>query len=242
MTLADCQGRHLLIQAELDGELDVAATAALTAHLQTCPSCAALRRDLLNLRVQLRGEITPEQAPDALRQFLMSRLKPKPRPWRRPAYAMAGGLAIAAILLLILPRATPDPLLDQAVALHIRALQPGHLLDVATSNQHVVKPWFDGRIDFAPPVVDLAQQGFPLLGGRLDYLGRRPAAVLVYGRDRHMIDLFVVPKTGGSLAGTMTLDGYNTLAWTKGDMTLIAVSDVTTADLRGFQAAWNAAR
>ena len=154
----------------------------------------------------------------------------------KPVQAADGQVTIAASRALLLPRATPDPLTDQAVAMHIRALQPGHLLDVVTSNQHVVKPWFDGRIDFAPPVKDLATVGFPLKAGRLDYVAHRPAAVLVYGKDRHVIDLFVVKGTGATGPGSQ--DGYNTIGWTEGDLSFLAVSDVNAADLEAFAREW----
>jgi anti-sigma factor RsiW len=235
-----CADQEMLVQAELDGELDVAATAALMSHVATCPGCADLRQRLASLQTRLRADITPETAPAALREFLRAQLKPRPILWKRPRVAFAAGLAVAASVALLLPRTPPDPLLDQAVALHIRALQPGHLLDVTASDQHVVKPWFDGRIDFAPNVKDLAAQGFPLLGGRLDYLARRPAAVLVYGRDRHMIDLFI--SKGPPLANAATQDGYNAIGWSEGDLSLLAVSDLNAADLQAFTNLYRATR
>src|SRR5204862_2202127 len=131
--------------------------------------------------------------------------------WWRSAGGFAIGAACAAALsLLVIAPREPSPA-EQVVYGHIRALQPGHLEDVASSDRHTVKPWFDGRIDFAPPVKDLVAQRFPLKGGRLDYIGDRPVAALVYQRDKHVIDLFVKPATAGSVVapGTAAKNGYN---------------------------------
>jgi anti-sigma factor RsiW len=160
--------------------------------------------------------------------------------WWSGAAGFGVGAACAAALafLVIAPRA-PD-LAEQIVAGHIRALQPGHLEDVASSDQHTVKPWFDGRIDFAPPVKDLAAERFPLRGGRLDYLGGRPVAALVYQRDKHLIDLFVWPAAGDSEQSPTAArqQGYNVAHWTEGGMTLWAVSDLEAAQLREFAEDW----
>jgi anti-sigma factor RsiW len=133
---------------------------------------------------------------------------------------------------------TPAPaaLADEAIAEHIRSLMPGHLSDIESTDQHNVKPWFDGRLDFSPPVENFVAQGFPLLGGRLDYLGHRPAAALVYGRRKHIINVFIVPAPGESdRAETRAASqGYNALLWTRGGMSFWAVSDLNPAELGEF--------
>ena len=132
-------------------------------------------------------------------------------------------------------------LLDDVVASHVRALQPGHLEDVVSTDQHTVKPWFDGRIDFAPPVKDLAAKQFPLLGGRLDYLNNRPVAAMIYGSDKHIIDLYVWPGNGGPMPSTASRNGYNTVHWSENGMEFWAVSDLEAGKLNDFVRDWRAA-
>ena len=121
------------------------------------------------------------------------------------------------------------------MASHIRSLQVDHLADVASSDQHTVKPWFLGKLDFAPPVIDTVQQGFPLVGGRLDYLGGRNVAVLVYRRNRHPINLYVWPGAGRPAAPEATQSqGYHLVRWSDGTMNYAAVSDVAEGDLVQF--------
>jgi anti-sigma factor RsiW len=127
----------------------------------------------------------------------------------------------------------------------VRALQPGHLEDVISTDQHTVKPWFDGRIDFAPPVKDLAAKQFPLLGGRLDYVNDRPVAALVYGSDKHVIDLYIWPTgkagaTGAPATQTAARNGYNTVHWSDNGMDFWAVSDLEAGKLRDFVRDWRA--
>ncbi|MCK8784557.1 zf-HC2 domain-containing protein [Roseomonas sp. NAR14] len=157
--------------------------------------------------------------------------------WRRRTgwthgAAFGAGLALAASVLLLLPPPGRAPPFPEAVAAHLRALQPGHLVDVASEDRHTVKPWFEGRVDFAPPVRDLAGQGFPLVGGRLDFLDGRPVAALVYRRGLHVINLFVRP--GAGMEGARSAQGYNVLAWTRDGMAFQAVSDLNAAELAQF--------
>jgi anti-sigma factor RsiW len=147
------------------------------------------------------------------------------------------------VTLLLLPRerdTTGNAWAEAAVAGHIRALQPGHLTDVLSTDQHTVKPWFDGRLDYAPPVRDFAAAGFPLVGGRLDYFAGRPVAALAYRRDRHPIDLYVWPDTGGAEPSVPSgiVNGYQVLAWRDAEMRFVAVSDVNAADLNTFSRLW----
>ena len=259
-----CDEMRLLIQAEIDGEIDAARAASLAAHVAECEGCAATRERLVKLSAALRGALPSYAAPPALREAVLRRIaeaqpqrpaRPLPRQtplpqtplqsivrrWRE-ALAFGGGAAVAAAvaLLLVLPRGGGD-LAQDITSAHIRALQPGHLMDVISTDQHTVKPWFDGRVDFAPPVKDLAARGFPLIGGRLDYLDGHPAAALVYRREKHLIDLYVWPVQGASTAPrTGERNGYNLVYWRQNGMQLWAVSDLEAAQLRAFVHDWRA--
>ena len=132
--------------------------------------------------------------------------------------------------------APEDPLAEEVVGSHIRSLMADHLIDVVSSDQHTVKPWFDGRLDLAPAVVDLKAQGFALLGGRLDYIDRQPVAAIVYQRGKHLINVFAWPSSGAHAPlRAMTIRGYNVLSWTAGDLAYWAVSDVNPKDLATLQ-------
>jgi anti-sigma factor RsiW len=246
----DCD-KVLLVQAELDGELDAAQAAALETHRAGCAICQAAQAELLRTREMLRGE--PYQTtPDDVRARVMARLRqaePQPvlgrpaphRGWVFPSiggFGLGAACAAALAFLIVLPQR--GDLADQLVAGHIRALQPGHLEDVVSTDQHTVKPWFDGRLDFAPPVRDLAADGFPLKGGRLDYLDGRPVAALVYQRDKHVIDVFVWPQGAAALhrASSTAVHGYNVVHWAAEGMNFWAVSDLERAQLDEFAALW----
>jgi anti-sigma factor RsiW len=252
----------LLVQAELDGEIDAAQAAVLAAHRAQCPICLAATAELAHARA-LIGEGLYQPAPDELRDRIMAQIaaaRPRPRPgaaasprfasffrgWWGPAGSFGLGAAFAAGLALAvlgpgLPNLAEQPnLAEEIVSGHIRALQPGHLEDVASTSQHTVKPWFDGRIDFAPPVKDLAAERFPLRGGRLDYVAGRPVAALVYQRDQHVIDLFVWPAAEHAARSPETAQrqGYNSVHWTENGMALWAVSDLEAGQLREFVEDW----
>ena len=128
------------------------------------------------------------------------------------------------------------------MASHVRSLLANHLTDVATSNQHVVRPWFNGKVDIAPPVPELAPQGFPLVGGRLDYIGGRVVPAIVYKRRLHTVYLFVWPAEGRLLNETRSVrrDGYSLAEWTQGGLRFAAVSDIEPAELQQFKAAFTA--
>lgn len=235
----DCARMRLLAQADHDGELGVAEAAALATHLAGCADCRAARAGLAALSRDVRARATRHAAPAALRLALERQAADSPRPaprTRRAALGSAAALALAASVALWL-RQSGDALATAAVASHIRALQPGHLTDVLSSDQHTVKPWFDGKLDYAPPARDFADAGFMLLGGRLDYLDGRTVAALAYRHDRHVIDVYVWPGHGGA-AGSATIDGYNLVRWAAGGMRFIAVSDLNLTDLRRLAALW----
>jgi anti-sigma factor RsiW len=236
----------LLLQADFDGELDAAQAAAFAAHRRICPDCRRAAAEMGILRARLKREASYHRAPERfIRALAISTSVAaapastrRAAPWRRMAASFAAGAALAASVALILAPENPG-LADAVTSAHLRALQPGHLEDVISTDQHTVKPWFDGRLDFAPPVKDLAAQGFPLQGGRLDYLAGHAAAALVYGRAKHEINLFVWPEPGADSAPeTESRDGYNLVHWRQDGMSLWAISDVEKSQLADFAALW----
>lgn len=240
-----------LLGAVLDGELDALTSARVEVHVAACPACTAEVARLQALSDVIRARATRHAMPEGLRASLFPKLAavdrtPAPIPlserlkgWLRPA---AGGFAIGAALatgfaVLVDTRNADDILADNIVSAHVRGLQPGHLTDVQVSDQHQVKPWFDGKVDFAPPVKDLSAQGFDLVGGRLDYFQGRPAAVVVYRRHLHLIDLFVTRTEDAgttALAAHSTASGYNVVRWSAGGQNYWAVSDLNQAELKEF--------
>jgi len=248
MSAGDC-GKLLLLQAELDGELDAAQAAALAEHRAGCPTCKRNEAALAAARQALRAATYHRADPQLLRAVASRIGAERPPPRRRgpiPLQALAsfgvGAALAAAVILAFLPASRPG-LVGALVDDHIRALQPGHLLDVVSTNQHTVKPWFDGRLDFAPPVRDLAAAGFPLVGGRLDYLRGRSVAVLIYSHGKHVVELFVWPQSAAAgEPARAARDGYNVLHWTAAGMSFSAVSDLDPAGLEDFAREWRQAR
>jgi anti-sigma factor RsiW len=255
MSATDSCDMLLLQQADFDGELDAASAVPLAAHREHCPVCQKAYAQLRETRKALRAEASYHRADPALRAIVAQRLAEKsparagPQAaamrlssgWRMAGSFVLGAALAASVLFAVLPVGRQD-LADQVVAGHIRALQPGHLEDVVSTDRHTVKPWFDGKLDFAPPVKDLAAEEFPLLGGRLDYLDGRPVAALAYARAKHPINLFIWPQPGASdgLPGFSERNGYNVIHWRQNGMTLWAVSDVERSELEKFAAAWRA--
>jgi anti-sigma factor RsiW len=246
----------LLVQAEFDGELDAAAAAALAVHRRDCAACQKATAELARARTLLEEDLY-QPLPEHLRARILAQISAvepnrrsvdpgrrgflNPSWWRHQWSALMGfglGAACAAVIALLMLRPATESLSEQIVAGHIRSLQPGHLEDVVSSDQHTVKPWFDGRIDFAPPVKDLAVEHFPLLGGRLDYVGGRPVAALVYQRGKHLIDLYVWPAASPAAQAPESAErhGYNVVHWQQGGMVLWAVSDLELPQLREFAA------
>jgi anti-sigma factor RsiW len=241
----------VLLHGHLDGELDAANAFQVEDHLRACATCASEYQRLQELRAALREDRLRYRAPDALRVRVLEALVPASaspvapttaRWWQRlwqgqhlgiPAAAFAAGLAVA----LIVPRSSPD-LEQELVSEHVRSLMADHITDVTTSDRHTVKPWFDGRLDFAPPVVDLASEGFALTGGRLDYVAGRAVAALVYKRREHVINLFIWPaeknRVSAEGAQSSVSNGYNTLRWSGSGMTFWTVSDLNAVELQEF--------
>lgn len=243
----------LLVQADIDGELDAGRAADLLAHRADCPDCQAAYADLMMLRERLRESNLREKAPDSLRKFLaqqsasvtpLARPAPISRPsrWRSQVGAFAGMALAAGLALAIYTPAAPDPL-GLVVDAHVRSLQAGHLQDVISTDRHTVKPWFEGKLDFAPPVKDLAAENFPLTGGRLDVMEGRPVAALVYRGGTHPINLLVWPTEANDTPNPVSANrnGFTAIHWTQNGMTLWAVSDLEREQLEEFVRLWRIA-
>jgi len=256
----NCQQAKLLIDAYADGELDPAGVLEIERHFRDCPACAQAFHNVQNLKKSMKPEALRFSAPLELRNKLESewRSQVEASPGQNEKLETQEGLvtprrdffkfaflilnSAAAVCLaflvsfaLVRPSAQQQ-LVQEIVSSHVRSLMANHEMDVASSDQHTVKPWFDGKLDFSPPVKDLAAQGFPLIGGRLDYLNNRAVAALVFHRAKHAINLFIWPTNeGNSDAGARpSVNGYNLIHWSHGGMTFWAVSDLNEKELMEF--------
>jgi anti-sigma factor RsiW len=235
-----------LLHAHVDGELDPANAREIEQHLQSCDQCRATEQQIRSLREALTTNAPAYRAPALLRRNVRAELRREAKtsqhglsPWLVFATGAACALLLLAAALFQITRASREnAIVDQVVANHVRSLLATHLVDVASSDQHTVKPWFDGKVDFAPDVRDFSADGFPLVGGRLDYLDGKTVIALVYHRNKHPINLFVTPAPGGrdTEPSLVTQRGYNVLSWTHDEMRYWAVSDLNQDELRKFTA------
>ncbi len=247
----NCDDAISLVHGYVDGELDLTNALALERHLSQCAACSRRYENVRTLSSVLRdGALYYEASPAlqrrvrrALRQSSESRSLGGLR--ARFSWGWLAAAASAAILVVVLaggllPRFTAGTIdtriSQEVIASHVRSLMADHLTDVLSSDQHTVKPWFAGKLDFSPPVKDLAAEGFPLVGGRLDYIERRPVAALVYRRRKHTINLFVWPEEGAPSPprAENTPHGYNLINWNENGMTYWAVSDLDATELAEF--------
>jgi anti-sigma factor RsiW len=240
-----CEFSPTAVQGYFDGELDALRAADFERHIETCGECHLALEQLDTMRGRFQQADLYEHASPQLRQQVRAQLgmtddfRRTPTSGRRlrlliPAFAILGvAVAFAVSVLLLQPRADTARFTAELIDAHVRSLQPGHLTDVQSTDQHTVKPWFDGKLAFIPPVSDYSAQGFPLLGGRLDAVNESSVAALVYGRRKHIINLFVWPAQGRSIPGNSgSRQGYNWVLWRSGEMQFCLISDVSPDDLR----------
>jgi mycothiol system anti-sigma-R factor len=243
----ECDAVAAEVDGYLDDQLDAATVDRIQQHLRGCAACTRYyeRQRAMNsvIRQHAHYHTAPKHLARAIRGNLRA-LADAERPRRRvawgwfasgAAFACAATLALTVSLFQLGPSGGAE-VEQELVAAHVRSLMANHLTDVASSDQHTVKPWFNGKLDMSPPVADLTADGFPLIGGRLDYLEQRPVVALVYRHRQHPINLFIWPGDAGAGAPQAEVrQGYNLLHWTQGGMSFWAVSDLNAGELQDFQ-------
>ena len=245
----NCEEAKNLIHPLIDGELDASHTREVEAHVANCAGCAQELAALRDLQKEIAASHLGYRAPENLRRKI-DHILPHPamRPSRREmlkGFGLGAGLsavAASAVFIMVVRNDADQRILGEVVSAHLRSLQPDHLTDVLSSDQHTVRPWFNGRLDVAPPVVDLTAQGFTLFGGRLDAIGGKVAAVIVYRRRVHIINLFVMSAPAERRPATMEMvQGFNIRHWSEQGLSLWAVSDLNAHELQEFGEKFEAA-
>ncbi len=245
-----CGEARELIHGYADSELDLVRNLEMERHLHECADCSAALEKIRRLRSTVSAGAPYFRPAAGFESRLRSRLhaaaetKPDAARFPRPLHwaGMAAAILIAILSVTVMTNRRGPDLAQDVVAGHVRSLMAAHITDVPSSDRHTVKPWFNGKLDFSPPVGDFPDRGFTLAGGRLDYLANRPVAALVYHRRQHVINLFVWPAAGESDASLRqtSQQGYNLLHWTHAGMSYWAVSDLNAAELRELVALVNA--
>src|SRR6516165_7915210 len=240
------------LDAYIDGELDETERALFHEHLADCAECGPEVAALERLRVGIRQQAPVYRAPPALRSQIRAAIRREAAASSRSTRMAPGWLAYAASILIAVAVGSggtwwisgehqQDTIADEVIDSHLRSLLADHLTDVASSDSHTVKPWFAGRTELSPPGVDLATQGFPLVGGRLDLVEGRPVPALVYRAGKHVINVFVLPARAGVLGESVGRRGYTLRRWNTGDLGYWAVSDAAPGEFDKFERAFRAA-
>jgi anti-sigma factor RsiW len=263
----NCADTEIMLHALIDGELDAGHARDVEAHVATCPACGAELKTFRAMRATMADANLKEAAPAQLRNRIEAALALPPArvaaprqswlaalraSWRDSWKNLFGGFAVgtalsgavaASLVIAVVRDGQNQQIASNVVSAHLRSLQAGHLTDVETSDQHAVKPWFNGKLDVAPPVIDLTAQGFTLIGGRLDYINGQPVASIVYRRRKHVINLFVAQPLGAAIRGVKdeTVQGFNIRHWRESGLDLWAVSDIDAGELDEFGQKFTAA-
>ncbi|HLG99554.1 MAG TPA: anti-sigma factor [Bryobacteraceae bacterium] len=244
-----CKDARALLTAYVDSELDVANSIQIQAHLEDCAACARIVDNQQRVRSAIQSSSLTHEPPDEFQQRIRRGVRAESGAARgrsRPAAAWPWIAIAAGVLLAIFvtgkvafgPSGPPSDLVAQEIVdSHIRSTMPGHLTDVESTDRHTVKPWFNGKLDFAPPVEDFAADGFPLTGGRLDAIGGKTVAALIYRRNRHLINLYVWPSTEpASTPALRAIQGYNLVHWNQAGFACWLVSDLNSDELQQLAA------
>jgi anti-sigma factor RsiW len=256
-TVGEC-GQTLLVQADFDGELEAGQAAALVGHMEGCAECRAAHEKLVRARALMRAAPRYASSPELrerLGRAMAGDAQLPGREWQSPSrgrrwswqtsagWAAAAAIAVVAVILSVAPPRTSD-VSTQLVNNHLRAMQlDSHLIDVVSTDHHTVKPWFAGKVDFAPPVKQLDAEGYVLKGGRIDVVDARTAAVLVYQAGKHTVEVFIWPAHPESApaSGTQQLNGFNLRRWEENGFEVWCVSDMAAPELDTFASRWRAA-
>ena len=239
----NCHDAQSVMHGYLDGELDPSMSLQYEQHAGECPACGKALAAQQALQAEMKADSLYFKAPQDLRDRLRASLKKQcstgsvrlPLRWLAAAACVAFFIGLGIVLArFVFTPSVHERLTDEVASAHIRSLQAKHIVDVPSSDRHEVKPWFNGKLDFSPPLPDLEKQGFPLVGGRLDYLNGRPVAALVYRRREHLINLFVWPSSGTEPGDVQheTRQGYHLIHWSKAGMNHWIVSDLDPTELK----------
>jgi anti-sigma factor RsiW len=248
----NCPEARTWLNGYLDGELDLPRAVEIEQHLEECGRCSRAHENHRALRDSLGGARLVYRCPEHARAKIeaavsrVTRRADAPPHFSRPWLAVAAAVMLTAlgVWFAMRPMSVDNRIGQEVVASHVRSLLADHLTDVASSDRHTVKPWFAGKLDFAPTVVDLSAEGFPLVGGRLDYLDRRPVAALVYTRRKHLINVFLWPaeRTAGEVTPLASVQGFQIFQWNDAGTSCWAISDLNGGELRQFVELFRAAR
>lgn len=246
-----CDESLKLIGAYVDHELDLKTAIAVEKHAAECEKCSHALEQAQALKQALRNEQLYYRGPDGLRARIANAIAQEGE-IKRPKYEVTKlnkvsmswfsfGLSLAsvAVLSLTLSLQLGKPSQDtriseEIISSHVRSLMEGHLTDVVSTDQHTVKPWFAGRLDYSPPVGDFSSQGYPLVGGRVDYIGHRPVSTLIYRHNKHIINVYIWPESGAGKAQALSHEGFNLIRVDKAGMVFWAVSDLNAQELKAF--------